>query len=241
MPGRDGGWLRDVPRYSQSFDGKAALSVDLDRLVPAPNVYEIAGAVTIEGWVRPAESRRAVDNDEETLQSLLHFSASHDDLSYGLAYAPVETPRFFAQVAFTVSEATVPVPAVEDRLVRDGRYTVQLYLRPSLLTAGSKWFWKRQDASGSGDEECLSIIVADGAGSWRLGFTALGQDMQAPVDIAAGRWALVTLVRDGSTAILYIDGVEATRRDDLKQPDIAEIGRAVQQECRDRSRMPSSA
>jgi hypothetical protein len=221
MPGRDGGWLRDVPRYSQSFDGKAALSVDLDRLVPAPNVYEIAGAVTIEGWVRPAESRRAVDNDEETLQSLLHFSASHDDLSYGLAYAPVETPRFFAQVAFTVSEATVPVPAVEDRLVRDGRYTVQLYLRPSLLTAGSKWFWKRQDASGSGDEECLSIIVADGAGSWRLGFTALGQDMQAPVDIAAGRWALVTLVRDGSTAILYIDGVEATRRDDLKQPDIA--------------------
>lgn len=232
-PGRDGGWLRDSPRYAQMFDGNGALVVDMDQLVPAPDLYEIAGAVTIEGWLMPAESQSVAEIGSETLETVLHFSAAEDGLSYGLAYAPVEAPRFFEQVQFSVSDAAVPAAQIEDRLVRDQKYTVQLYLRPLLLSAGTGWFWKRQAPDESGELEKLSIRIsaprqsgkADGPGaapsSWRLVFTAGQSEMEAPRDIPANQWTLVTLVRDGRSAVLYIDGEEALRRDDIDQPQMA--------------------
>jgi hypothetical protein len=230
-PGRDGGWLRDPPRYAQSFDGSGALSVDLAALVPAPDVYEVPGAVTIEAWLQPDESQRDPDGNRETLQSVLHFSAAEGGLSYGLAVAAVETPRFLERVQFAISDETVPADRPDDRLVRDGKYTVQLYLRPSLFAPGTNWFWQRQAPDGTGLAEQLSIHIpaqseaeesaAAMPADWRVVFTAGTEEMTAPNIIPGDRWTLVTLVRDGASATLYIDGEVATTRPDIAQPTLA--------------------
>ena len=232
VPGRDGGWLRDPPRYAETFDGKGALEVDLGALVPAPDVYEVPGPVSIEGWIQPAESQR-LDTSADVHQSVLHYSASEAGLSYGLGFTPVETPRFFEQVQFTLGDANVPAGNSDDLLVRDGRYTIHLYLRPALLSAGMNWFWKRQKPDGSGPSETLSIKVPTVPGSsatpasWRLVFTTDSGEIEAPEDLPGSRWTLVTLVRDGASAALYINGELSIQRGDLAQPAISPNGYAV--------------
>lgn len=232
VPGRDGGWLRDPPRYAETFNGTSALEVELSTLVPAPDVYEVPGAVSIEGWIQPAESQR-LDNSADVHQSVLHYSASETGLSYGLGFTPVETPRFFEQVQFAFSDANVPAGNTDDRLVRDGRYTVHLYLRPSLLSAGRNWFWKRQKPDNTGPAETLSINALASAGpsdppaNWRLVFTTDSGEIEAPLDLPGNRWTLVTLVRDGASAALYLNGELAIQRSDLAQPTISPTGYVI--------------
>ncbi|MEH6414501.1 LamG domain-containing protein [Pseudomonas sp. CGJS7] len=228
-PGRDGGWLRDPPRYAQSFDGKGALSVDLAKLAPAADVYDVPGAVTIEAWVLPDESQRAKTRDSETLQSMLHYSSTQRGLSYSLGYVPVETPRFFEQVQFSLTDLAVPATRPAEKLVRDQKYTVQMYLRPVLLSVGTGWFWQRQAPDGSGDAERLSIRIpaaqgddADAApANWRVVFSAGAHELESTRALEGNRWTLVSLVRDGRSVRLYVDGELAAQHDDIAQPAMA--------------------
>ncbi|PTW62797.1 concanavalin A-like lectin/glucanase superfamily protein [Breoghania corrubedonensis] len=223
-PGRNGGWLRDPPRYAMSFDGTGALGVDLDALVPAPDVYEQEGPVTIEAWLRPAESRWVPSVADETAQSVLHFSSGPDGIGYGLSYRPSETPRFFRDISFEISDATVPADQTDDKLVREGAYTMQVYLRPMLLWDGESWFFRRLDGTEVLEELSIAIPAVNGGQPthWSLVFSCGGQKVATPADIAGGAWTMVTLVRDNETVILYVNGEEAARSDDIAMPD-AEI------------------
>jgi len=220
--GRDGGWMADPPRYAQAFTGLGALSVDLSALVPAPDVYEIPGPVTVECWVQPDPSKRAVDQNLDTLQSILHFSAAEDGITYTLGMKPSETPRFFEQVEFFLDE---PLNAeAEDRLVRDRQYSVQVYLRPSLISVGTAAFWTR--TSPAFDKlETLSIRALPAAGggqpkSWRLVFKSDQIEMEVPKDLSVDQWAMVTLVRNNAGVAIYLDGELAQARDDVPPVDV---------------------
>ncbi|MEX2963619.1 LamG-like jellyroll fold domain-containing protein [Microbulbifer sp. TYP-18] len=215
--GRDGGWLADPPRYAEAFNGAGALSVDLTKLVPAPDVYEAPGPVTIESWVQPDPSRRAADRDQDTLQSLLHFSAAENGISYTLGMKPAETPRFFEKVQFAITQPADAEPT--DRLVRDNQYTVQIYLRPSLIAPGTCAFWTRTaDASEVKEALSIRVLAAQSGGQpqkWRLVLNSADIEMEVPKDLSAGQWTLVTLVRDNSDVAIYLNGELAQSRDDV--------------------------
>jgi hypothetical protein len=221
--GRDGGWLADPPRYAQAFDGQGALAVDLSELVPAPDVYQQPGPLTVECWVNPDPSRRAADQNLDTLQSLLHFSAGEDGIAYTVGIKPSETPRFFERVGFFIEEPATAEPA--DRLVRDCQYSVQLYLRPSLIAPGTAAFFTRTSPAID-KSESLEIRVLPGSASgqpqrWKLVFRSLSIEMEAPAELKAGQWTQVTLIRDGSSARLYLDGELAQAREDVPPVDLA--------------------
>jgi large repetitive protein len=221
--GRDGGWLADPPRYAQAFTGQGALAVDLASLVPAPDVYEIPGPLTIECWVNPDPSRRAADQNVETLQSILHFSAAETGMAYTVGMQPAETPRFFEQVEFFLDEPLDAAP--EDRLVRDRQYSVQIYLRPSLITAGTAPFWTRTSPAHDKFETLsIRVLTATAGGQpqrWRLVFASQQIEMEVPQDLAGDQWSLVTLVRDNARVSLYINGELALSRDEVPAIEFA--------------------
>ncbi len=143
----------------------------------------------------------AEPSQEYTMDDAAHSATASGAVTY--------TDGVSGSAAVLTNNAYLSLPT----MTMPAEYTISAWVKPSTVDG-----WARVFDFGTGTQKYMFLTLSNGSNTVFAvtnNYSGAEQKITAPIAFKAGEWTHIAITRSGSTGIMYVNGVEAGRNEEM--------------------------